>query len=64
MTPLVRFARLTLVTVSALRAVGLTLEPTGRNRRHFTLLLPDLTAGVDSLLSCDRVVWENPYHEP
>ena len=37
-SPLVRFARLTLVTVGALRAVGLDLEATGRNRQHFTVV--------------------------
>lgn len=30
--PLVRFARLTLITVAAVRGAGLRLEPTGRNR--------------------------------
>ena len=36
--PLVRFAELTVVTVGALRDVGVTLEPTGRNARHFTVM--------------------------
>jgi hypothetical protein len=31
--PLVRFARLTLITVAAVREAGLRLEPTGRNPR-------------------------------
>jgi hypothetical protein len=43
---LVRFARLTLVTVGALRTAGLALEATGRNRQHFPVILPDLDIGV------------------
>ena len=37
--PLVRFERLTLMTVGALRAAGLRLEATGRNARHFDVFL-------------------------
>ena len=61
--PLVRFAELTVVTVGALRAVGVRLEATGRNRRHFTVMLDDLDAGTEALLSCRHQVWINPYHE-
>lgn len=61
--PLVRFAELTVVTVGALRSVGVRLEPTGRNHRHFTVVLDDLDDGTDALLSCRHQVWANPYHE-
>jgi hypothetical protein len=62
-SPLVRFPELTVVTVGALRSVGVRLEPTGRNRRHFTVMLDDLDAGTEALLSCRHQVWANPYHE-
>jgi hypothetical protein len=62
-SPLVRFAELTVVTVGALRSVGVRLEPTGRNRRHFTVMFDDLDAGTEALLSCRHQVWVNPYHE-
>lgn len=61
--PLVRFARLTVVTVGAIRAAGLSLEPTGRNPRHYTLVLPDLGPSVDRLCGCERWLWDNPYYE-
>lgn len=61
--PLVRFAELTVVTVGDLRSVGVRLEPTGRNRRHFTVMLDDLDLGTEALLSCRHQVWINPYHE-
>lgn len=61
--PLVRFAELTVVTVGALRSVGVTLEPTGRNTRHFTAMLGELDAGTRALLACRHQVWVNPYHE-
>ncbi len=62
--PLVRFARLTLVTVGALRARGLSLEPTGRNPEHFTVVLPALDAGVTAIVACEHRTIDNPYHEP
>ena len=62
-SPLVRFAELTVVTVGALRSVGVRLEPTGRNRRHFTVMFDDLDAGTEALLSCRHQVWFNPYHK-
>lgn len=62
--PLVRFDRLTLLTVGTIRAAGLRLEPTGRNRRHFTVVFDELDAGVAALASCQHRVWDNPYHEP
>lgn len=61
--PLVRFGQLTLVTVGAIRASGLDLEPTGRNPRHYTVVLPDLDQGVKRLCACERRLWDNPYHE-
>ena len=61
--PLVRFEALTLMTAGAIRAVGLRLEPTGRNPRHFDVGFDDLEAGVDRLCSVRHNVVENPYHE-
>jgi hypothetical protein len=63
-SPLVRFARLTLMTVGAIRTAGLRLEPTGRNPRHYDLCLDELDAGVERLWRCEHTVWINPYHEP
>lgn len=63
-SPLVRFARLTLVTVGALRSAGLALEATGRNREHFTVVLPGLEPGVAALRGCAHRTVDNPYHEP
>lgn len=62
-SPLVRFAALTVVTVGALRSVGVRLEPTGRNRRHFTVVFDGLDAGTEALLSCRHQVWVDPHHE-
>lgn len=62
-SPLVRFAELTVVTVGVLLSVGVRLEPTGRNHRHFTVVLDDLDAGTEALLSCRHQVRINPYHE-
>ena len=61
--PLVRFPQLPLVTVGALRRAGLSLEATGRNPRHYTVILPDLERGVVALSECECRVWLNPYHE-
>ena len=61
--PLVRFERLTIMTVGALRAAGLRLEPTGRNPRHFDVSFDDLDSGVDRLCNCEHRVVVNPYHE-
>lgn len=61
--PLVRFEALTLMTAGGIRAVGLRLEPTGRNPRHFDVAFDDLEDGVDRLCSCKHRVVENPYHE-
>lgn len=62
-TPLVRFPQLTLVTVGALRAAGLGLEPTGRSAEHFTIVFRDLESGVASLIACEHRTIDNPYHE-
>ncbi len=61
--PLVRFASLTLMTVGALRAVGLRLEPTGRNPRHFDVTFEDLDSGVAGLAACEYRTVVNPYNE-
>jgi hypothetical protein len=62
--PLVRFPHVTVMTVRTIRARGLHLEPTGRNPRHYTLMLRSLDEDVDTLMSADHHVWINPYHEP
>lgn len=62
-SPLVRFSQLVLVTVRAIRAAGFDLEATGRNRPHYTVVLPDLHYSVDRLCACERHLWPNPYHE-
>ena len=62
-TPLVRFAELTVVTVGALRAVGVRARTDGTDRRHFTVMLDDLDNGTSALLACRHQVWINPYHE-
>ena len=41
--PLVRFDRLSLLKVGDLLAVGMRLEPTGRNPRHFTVICPEFS---------------------
>jgi hypothetical protein len=61
--PLIRFEILALATVGTLRASQLRLEPTGRNRRHFTVSFDDLDEGVDRLRRCEHRLWRNPYHE-
>src|SRR5664279_3518041 len=62
--PLIRFEQLTLMTVRALRAAGLRLEPTGRNPRHFDIGFVDLDDGIARLLGCEHRTVVNPYHEP
>jgi hypothetical protein len=62
--PLIRFDQLTLMTVGALRAAGLRLEPTGRNLRHFDIGFDDLDDGIARLLGCEHRTIVNPYHEP
>lgn len=61
--PLVRFERLAIVTVGALLALGLRLEPTGRNPRHYDVSFDDLDEGVAKLSRCEHYVMVNPYHE-
>ena len=61
--PLVRFARLTLVSVAAVRGAGLRLEPTGRNPRHYTVGFDDLDQGIAALAGCERQVVPNHYHD-
>ncbi len=62
--PLVRFESLTLMTVGAIRAAGLVLRPTGRNRLHHSIEFEDLDQDVDRLLGCKHRTTPNPYHEP
>ena len=47
--PLIRFDRLSLLTVRDVLAMGMRLEPTGRNPRHFTVGFDDLGSGVQRL---------------
>jgi hypothetical protein len=61
--PLVRFASLTLVTVGALRAAGLDLDPTGRNPRHFDVIFDELEPGIERICACEHRTIPNPYHE-
>lgn len=49
--------------VGDLRTAGFRLEPTGRNRRHFTLAWDGLEAGIEKLITCEHTTWANPYHE-
>ncbi len=62
-SPMVRFETLTLITVGALRAAGLALEPTGRNPRHFDVVFDDLDLGVERLCGCEHRTIVNPYYE-
>jgi hypothetical protein len=61
--PLVRFARLTLLTAADVLRAGLRLEPTGRNPRHYTVGFDDLEKGVEALVGCERRVVPNRYHD-
>jgi hypothetical protein len=61
--PLVRFDRLSLLTVRDVLAAGMRLEPTGRNPRHFTVGFDDLETGVQRLVSCAHRVVPNAYHD-
>jgi hypothetical protein len=61
--PLVRFEQLATVTVGALRGIGLVLEPTGRNPRHYDVTFEDLDDGVSKLENCDHQLVINPYYE-
>ncbi len=60
--PLVRFEVLTLIRAGVLRAAGFRLDATGRNPRHFTLVLNDLDS-IETLVACEQRSWPNPYHE-
>ena len=43
--PLIRFELLTLMTVGTIRAGGLLIRPTGRNRLHHSIEFEDLDEG-------------------
>ena len=60
--PLVRFACLAIVTVRELRALGLTLEPTGRNPRHYDVTFIDLDDGIARLSNAEHELVINPYY--
>lgn len=62
--PLVRFERLTMLTSGAITAVGLRLEPTGRNHRHYDVTFDRLADGVVAMCRCEHRTMHNPYHEP
>ena len=62
-SPLVRFGLLTLMRVGAIRAAGLVIRPTGRNRLHHGIDFEDLDDGVERLLRCESRTTINPYHE-
>ncbi len=61
--PLVRFDRLTVLTVRDVLAAGMRLEPTGRNPRHYTVGFDDLEDGARRLASCPHQVVPNVYHD-
>jgi len=61
--PLVRFDRLSLLTVRDVLAAGMRLEPAGRNTRHFTVGFDDLKTGMQRLASCAHRVVPNAYHD-
>ena len=61
--PLVRFDRLSLLTVRDVLAAGMRLEPTGRNPRHYTVGFDDLEDGVRRLASCPHQVMPNVYYD-
>ena len=61
--PLVRFEQLATITVGALRVLGLALEPTGRDPRHYDVTFDDLNDGVSKLENCDHELVINPYYE-
>ena len=63
LVPLVRFERLAIVTVGALRALGLRLEPTGHNPCHYDVTFDDLDEGTAKLSRCEHYIMVNPYHE-
>jgi hypothetical protein len=61
--PLVRFDRLTLLTVRDVLAAGMRLEPTGRNPSHYTVGFDDLEDGMRRLASCPHQVMPNVYYD-
>ena len=62
--PLVRFQRLAIVNVGALRALGLRLEPTGRNPRHYDVTFDDLDEGTTTLSRCEPTSWSTRIMRP
>lgn len=60
--PIIRFSRYTVMTVGAIRAARLRLEPTGRNPLHYSLTFDDLEADLVRLTRCAHRTMDNPYH--
>ena len=60
--PLIRFASLAILTVGELRTLGLALEPTGRNPRHYDVTFVNLDEGIERLAHCKHEVIVNPYY--
>lgn len=60
--PLVRHGQLTLIRAGEIGAAHLRLDPTGRNRHHFTISSDDL-AGIGRLSCCDHETVPNPYYK-
>lgn len=60
-TRLTRFDMLTLATVGALRASGLEILPTFKSP-HYTIMLPSLEDDLRRLITCENVLWANPFY--
>ena len=58
--PLGCFERLTLWTAGDIRTTGLTLEPVGRDPRHYLVNLAEGAMGVRGLWGCPHRSWTNP----
>ena len=54
---------MTLIKAGAIRGVGLRLEPTGRNPRHFDITFDQLDEGIDHLCGCEHKAVANPFRE-
>jgi len=60
---LCRYEVLTLTTARAIRLAGLELRPRFR-RPHYSVMLADLTDGLNRLLTCQTLERPNPHHLP
>jgi hypothetical protein len=61
--PLIRFGLLTVLRVRDVLAVGMRLEPTGRNLRYYTVGFDHLADGVRLLARCPHQVVPNAFHD-